>query len=76
MATNLQTLNFNSTIYLSILDVNECLTDPCQQLCDNTAGSFTCSCNAGFILSKDYVNCECKHWLIVWNVELVLFTNA
>ena len=32
------------------LDINECLTSLCHSegTCANTAGSFTCACNAGY----------------------------
>lgn len=48
-------------IYLyRILDINECeLTPrPCKYNCQNTEGSFICSCPAGFILNPDGVSCR------------------
>lgn len=43
-----------------ILDVNECeLTpSPCKFNCQNTEGSFSCSCPVGFILNPDGVGCR------------------
>ena len=41
-------------------DVNECLykaTD-CEQDCENTVGSFECSCRQGFNLQPDGKSCE------------------
>lgn len=38
------------------LDVNECLTSPCQgdhELCLNTPGSYRCDCTPGFNKSND-----------------------
>ena len=34
----------------NVLDTNECDSDPCAMnaACDNTEGSFSCSCNEGF----------------------------
>ena len=45
-----------------ISDVNECQTSNggCEQVCTNTIGSFECSCNRGFSLSSDGVNCNGK----------------
>ena len=43
-------------------DQDECLVNNggCQYHCINTVGSYTCSCNDGFSLSKDRHNCEGK----------------
>ena len=40
-------------------DVNECAQDldNCQQLCSNTVGSFTCSCEIGYELDVDGFTC-------------------
>ena len=40
-------------------DINECLnSDACSlQVCTNTNGSYTCSCNPGYILSADMKTC-------------------
>lgn len=36
--------------FISLLDINECeeSTSGCDQLCENTAGGFTCTCRAGY----------------------------
>ena len=41
-------------------EMNECDTDNggCSQLCTNRDGDFVCSCNAGFTLLDDNINCE------------------
>uniref|UniRef100_A0A671TC24 Fibulin 2 n=1 Tax=Sinocyclocheilus anshuiensis TaxID=1608454 RepID=A0A671TC24_9TELE len=42
-------------------DVNECWRYPgrlCAQACDNTPGSYQCSCTTGFSLAFDGKNCE------------------
>ena len=43
------------------LDIDECLTpstNPCNQICTNTDGSFECSCMSGFQLESDGFTCE------------------
>ena len=47
----------NKNLYL---DVNECDNNPCDQLCTNTDGSYTCSCRAGF--TKD-ANEKCQGYV-------------
>ena len=40
-------------------DIDECQlgTDNCTQQCNNTDGSYLCSCNGGFILDNDSYSC-------------------
>ena len=39
-------------------DINECAgINPCQQLCENTDGSYTCSCTEGFNLTASTGTC-------------------
>ena len=40
-------------------DINECATNNgnCSQICTNTVGSFICSCQPGFMLNLDNINC-------------------
>ena len=41
-------------------DINECedgFSGGCGQICNNTMGSFECSCNAGFELGSDGFLC-------------------
>lgn len=48
-------------IFLFIhIDVNECQQSPspCKYSCQNTAGSFICSCPSGYILNPDGVSCR------------------
>ena len=49
-------------VFMLLLDINECLpggigTRSCGQVCNNTIGSYFCSCNVGFRLLPDMFNC-------------------
>lgn len=41
-------------------DIDECfeLTSGCEQLCNNTPGSFECQCFPGFFLKSDKTTCS------------------
>lgn len=40
-------------------DVDECMMQPpCEQICNNTVGSFVCSCGVGYTLNADGVTCD------------------
>lgn len=48
-------------LLVSPADVNECWLSPgrlCQHTCENTPGSYRCSCAAGFVLAADGKHCE------------------
>ena len=40
----------------SFIDIDECNSNPCEQMCINTAGSYRCSCHSGYIQNQN--NCE------------------
>lgn len=50
-------------------DINECYVDNggCQHICNNQQGTYSCSCNAGYILNEDGMRCDphcsrqCEH---------------
>ena len=43
-----------------ISDIDECIEgiDGCAQTCTNTEGSYTCSCNSGYRLTNDSLECD------------------
>lgn len=45
------------------VDINECLMDQCDQECQNTFGSFVCSCKKGFVL-KNQVKCISEGFVV------------
>lgn len=54
--TTTDLLYYTSVLYI---DIDECLTGTsrCEQLCQNTPGSFTCSCFLGYTLKSDHRSC-------------------
>ena len=42
-------------IHIEPSDINECVlgTSDCTQLCNNTVGSYVCSCNTGYTLDPN-----------------------
>ena len=51
-----------SLLLKSIADIDECThdTDGCEHNCNNTVGSFICSCNTGYVLTMDGKSCTGK----------------
>ena len=45
-----------------VSDLEECQTDNggCEQTCTNTVGSFECSCDPGYNLASNGLNCNGK----------------
>ena len=60
--------------------MEECQTNNggCDQICDNTDGSFMCSCNPGFTLNSDGFTCNGKNLntrLIIFHLHCVLIVG-
>ena len=47
---------------MSLIDIDECAEglEQCAQGCHNTIGSYTCSCNASYVLNSDGRGCDGK----------------
>jgi hypothetical protein len=45
------------------IDIDECTESSalCSQICDNTDGSYKCSCKSGFSLNTDGISCKSKY---------------
>ena len=60
------------------IDINECIEGSlCEQECTNTAGSYNCSCYAGYILSNNGISCASKlaaHCVILWILTYLIST--
>ena len=56
-------------VYVS--DINECVEnrDNCEQLCNNRAGDFTCSCRSGYQLDSDGHSCTGKYCVGLWELS-------
>lgn len=55
--------NWFDILPFAFSDIDECVTNPCSQVCSNTPGSYSCSCHAGFRLvgtsqCEDYDECS------------------
>ena len=46
-------------LILYISDINECnySNGGCEHICNNTVGSYYCTCNSGYTLNKNGRNC-------------------
>lgn len=62
MVSDYLLLKFSSFFFSFLVpDIDECRYGYCQQLCANVPGSYSCSCNPGFILNPDSRTCQGKH---------------
>ena len=55
-----------------LLDINECsgVDNTCQQQCNNTEGSYLCSCQSGFHLNADGTTCSSKNYCVLSPVAI------
>ena len=53
-------LSFISNEVVCTPDIDECdeNTDSCSQTCENTVGSFICSCSPGYQLNSNGISCD------------------
>ena len=61
--------------FLSIFvpDINECLNNNggCDQTCTNSIGSYSCSCNIGFVLAPDEHSCYGKLYHKYYHITML-----
>ena len=63
---------FNTTVFFWFyLDINECNgVNDCQQMCQNTDGSYVCSCTDGFTLEADGRSCAGIHYSCIYIIYI------
>ena len=52
-------MSYQSAIH-TLVDIDECsssTTNGCEHFCTNLAGSYECSCEVGYQLDNDAMNC-------------------
>ena len=59
-----------STIYF-LIDIDECLSSPCEHICSNTLGSFQCSCNSGYQLDFNGRSCSGRQLYGIHNMHTI-----
>jgi len=54
-------------------DIDECSnnTGGCDQMCNNTEGSFQCHCHKGFCLSDDNITCQGQYFTLLTSYGFV-----
>ena len=65
---------FSDVLFKNVfIDIDECQTDNggCSQTCNNTDGSYQCSCRNGYELTNDGHNCTGKWTLIIVSNESI-----
>ena len=55
-------ISYSDLVHIVLADVDECQSNNggCDATCNNTIGSFQCSCETGYMLAADDANCEGK----------------
>lgn len=46
------------TLFVTFIDIDECIDSDCEQNCTNTDGSYICSCHSGYTLDSNGKNCS------------------
>ena len=61
---------------LFAIDIDECedsSLNKCDQLCNNTEGSYRCGCSSGFQIAADGATCTSEFLIIHTHVRYVLY---
>ena len=58
-----------------VSDIDECeMYSLCNQTCNNTAGGYTCSCEAGYKLATDLTSCEGTYVYLYSHISVYIIT--
>ena len=70
-----QFFNYKLCVHFLLTDINECAegTHHCEQICDNTIGSYKCSCQPGNYLNKDRYTCQQGETVLNYNLCVMCF---
>ena len=52
--------------YDFLIDIDECLSNPCDDICTNTNGSFACSCSSGSIDPSNMTSCLNRKLILIY----------
>lgn len=53
-------------LFVNVVDLDECKPGSvgdvtCQEICNNTVGSYVCDCHDGQVLASDKTSCDSKY---------------
>ena len=67
MMISLCNLSYICQLPFSFTDIDECTQGKaeCQHICNNTNGSYFCSCKDGYTLNSNGKNCLCKYYTYI-----------
>lgn len=56
-------IEFRADKFISLIDVNECMQGVCDTnaMCEDTPGSFNCTCKPGYSGNGTSGNCYCEY---------------
>ena len=72
----LSCLSFKNSQNVFNVDEDECMFMMCDHICTNTVGSFRCTCNQGYELMENGMNCKGKIMFVEWRLIVFLFCKG
>lgn len=70
---NTYKLTYHKCFMCVYTDIDECAIDidPCEQMCNNNYGSYSCSCYTGYYLEDNGLNCTGEFTAILNNILIL-----